>query len=475
MTSKTFYIENLGCAKNQVDADIMVHALQAQGWRHVESPESDSAILVNTCSFIREAKEESISSILALREQYPGATLIATGCLAQRYGAELAEDLREVDGVFGNRAPAQIARYLREELPAGNRLLIPEERGLDAERTNRFSYPRSAYVKIAEGCDTRCAFCAIPEIRGPLASRRIPDIAREVDGLLAEGAREIILVAQDLTTFGRDGGGPPRSAESPANDASGAPREHLMALLEELAQRSGDFWLRLLYLYPERFPRELLELCRRDARIVPYFDIPFQHASREVLRGMSRPGDGRRFLSLVREIRDAVPQAVIRSTIMLGYPGETDEAFGELHDFIREAELDWAGFFVYSPEEDTPAYRSRKIGPRVPKSVARRRKSLLEETQGEITRRRLDRFIGQRLSVLIEENVAGEELAIGRCYAQAPEVDGLVVVRTESAAAGSVGGKDSATGHTPAVQPGAVVDVLITRRNGIDLEGVPVA
>ncbi|NBC30103.1 MAG: 30S ribosomal protein S12 methylthiotransferase RimO [Spirochaetes bacterium] len=456
MSSKTFYIENLGCAKNQVDADIMVHALQAEGWRHVESPEADSAILVNTCSFIREAKEESISSILALREQYPDATVIATGCLAQRYGSELAEDLREVDGVFGNRAPAQIARYLREELPAGNRLLVPEDRGLDAERTNRFSYPGSAYVKIAEGCDTRCAFCAIPEIRGPLTSRRISDIAREVDVLLADGAQEIILVAQDLTTFGRD---------------RGDGREHLMALLEELAQRSGDFWVRLLYLYPERFPRELLELCRRDARFVPYFDIPFQHASREVLRGMSRPGDGTRFLSLVREIRDAVPQAVIRSTIMLGYPGETDEAFGELHDFIREAELDWAGFFVYSPEEDTPAYRSRKIGPRVAKSVARRRKSLLEETQGQITRRRIDRFIGRRLPVLIEENVAGEELAIGRCYAQAPEVDGLVVVRTE----GSARSTETAAHSTVPVQPGKVVEVLITRRNGIDLEGVPVA
>jgi ribosomal protein S12 methylthiotransferase len=189
---------------------------------------------------------------------------------------------------------------------------------------------------------------------------------------------------------------------------------------------------------------------------------------------MSRPGDGARFLSLIREIRDAVPEAVVRSTIMVGYPGETDEAFEELHDFIRAAELDWAGVFVYSPEEDTPAYRSRKIGPRVAKSVARRRKALLEETQGEITRRRLDRFIGQRLPVLIEENVAGEELAIGRCYAQAPEVDGLVVVRTDSDE--DAPGSGRSTDHGTAakqVQPGIVVEVFITRRNGIDLEGVP--
>ncbi len=442
-TSRTFYIENLGCAKNQVDADIMVHALEADGWTHVEEPREDSAILVNTCSFIRDAKEESISSILQLRAAYPAATVIATGCLAQRYGADLAEDMSELDGVFGNRAPARIAHYLTEDLPAGRRLLVPTEHGLEAGRTNRFSYPGSAYVKIAEGCDTRCAFCAIPVIRGRLASRRVGDIVREVEGLLADGAGEIILVAQDLTTFGRDLDG-----------------ENLMGLLSELSKLSGDFWVRLLYLYPERFPRDLLDLCAADPRILPYFDIPFQHAHREVLRGMSRPGDAERFLKLVTEIRAAVPDAVIRSTFMLGYPGETEEAFTELHDFIRAAALDWAGFFTYSPEEDTPAYRSRKIGPRVSPSVARRRKSLLEETQGEITRSRLDRFIGRTLPVLIEEPVAGEDLAIGRCFAQAPEVDGLVVIRTEDADAGSV-------------RPGETVTVRILRRNGIDLEGVP--
>ncbi|MFP4484295.1 MAG: 30S ribosomal protein S12 methylthiotransferase RimO [Spirochaetota bacterium] len=451
---KTFYIQNLGCAKNQVDADVMVHALEAEGWTHVAEPRDDSAILVNTCAFIHDAKEESISSILDLRAAYPAATLVATGCLAQRYGTDLAEEMAELDGVFGNRAPARIARFLAEDLPAGRRILVPTEHGLEAGRTNRFSYPGSAYVKIAEGCDTRCAFCAIPLIRGGLASRRVEDILDEVKGLLADGAREIILVAQDLTTFGRDRAGD--AGDAPA----GAPRETLMSLLAEFSKLAGDFWIRLLYLYPERFPLSLLDLCAADPRILPYFDIPFQHASRAVLRGMARPGDAERFLQLLGRIREAAPDAVVRSTFMLGYPGETDDAFTELHDFIRAASLDWAGFFTYSPEEDTPAYRSRKIGPRVPASVARRRKDLLEQTQGEITRSRLDRFVERILPVLVEEPVAGEDLAIGRCYAQAPEVDGLVVIRTEDVPAG-------------AVRPGETVPVRILRRNGIDLEGVP--
>lgn len=459
MASKSFYIHNLGCAKNQVDADIMTRSLERAGWTLSSEPAEDGTILVNTCSFIRDAKEESISSILELRQQYPDATVVATGCLAQRYGADLTEEMAELDGVFGNRAPGRIARYLEEQLPSGERMVAPEERGLEADRANRFSYPGSAYVKIAEGCDTNCAFCAIPLIRGRLASRRIEDILREVRELLDDGSREIVLVAQDLTTFGRDRGEPEGGARE---------RESLMDLLRALSGLDGAFWLRLLYLYPERFPTELPALCREDPRILPYFDIPFQHASREVLRGMSRPGDSARFLSLVREIRRELPEAVIRSTFMLGYPGETEEAFEELHRFIREAEIDWAGFFIYSPEEDTPAYRSRKIGPRVAKSLARKRKNRLEDLQGEITRRRLDRLVGGTVDVLVEEQVAGEDLAIGRCYAQAPEVDGLVVVRTDSLPSG---GEAAAL---PAVTPGRVIPVRILRRNGVDLEGIPV-
>lgn len=491
--TKTFYIENLGCAKNQVDADIMVHALESRGWRQVSKPEGDSAILVNTCAFIRDAKEESINSILDLRGQYPDATVIATGCLAQRYGGDLVNEMAELDGVFGNRAPGRIGAYLEEDLPEGRRLVVPEERGLDDGRTNRFAYPGSAYVKIAEGCDTNCAFCAIPLIRGRLASRRIADIVGEVEGLLRDGAQEVILVAQDLTTFGRDrrgaaeapngAGEPGEAAKANETDEAGntveaaatdAPaRESLTELIRRLSALPGDFWVRLLYLYPERFPEELLQLCAADPRILPYFDIPFQHADRGVLRGMSRPGDAARFLELVRTIRREVPDAVIRSTFMVGYPGETNDAFEELHAFVRDAALDWAGFFVYSPEEDTPAYRSRKIGPRVSKSVARRRKDLLEDLQGAVTRERLDRFIGRTLSVLIEELVDGEDLAIGRCYAQAPEVDGLVVVRTDEASL-ATGLPGSGEQSTRGIAPGARVPVRIIRRNGIDLEGVPV-
>ncbi len=306
------------------------------------------------------------------------------------------------------------------------------------------SFPGSAYLKIAEGCGNRCSYCAIPLIRGPLSSRPRAEVVEEARGLLAAGVREIVLIAQDLASYGADraGGGGVGSAESVV-------RGELPSLLRELLDLPGEYWLRCLYIHPDHFPEELLALAAADSRLLPYFDLPFQHASPAVLRRMGRHGTPEGYLAMLARIRAALPQAALRSTFLVGFPGETEEDFRVLLDFQREAELDWAGFFTYSREEGTAAY---SLGPRVSRKIAESRKSELERAQQAITERRLERHVGAQLDVLIEEPVRGEALALGRAYLQAPEVDGLVVVK----AAG--------------LEAGQRCRVRIERRNGVDLE-----
>ena len=296
------------------------------------------------------------------------------------------------------------------------------------------SYPGTAYLKIAEGCGNHCSYCAIPLIRGPLASRPRAQVVQEARDLLGAGVRELVLIAQDLASFGTD--------RSPAGE--------LPVLLRELLALPGEFWLRCLYIHPDHFPEELLELAATDPRLLPYFDLPFQHASPAVLRRMGRRGSAEAYLALLARIREALPRAVLRSTFLVGFPGESEQDFRLLLDFQRRAELDWAGFFTYSREEGTAAFA---LGPRVAHRTAEERKRELERAQQAITARRLERHIGSELDVLIEEPVRGEALALGRGYPQAPEVDGLVVVK----AAG--------------LEAGRMCRVRIDRRNGVDLEG----
>jgi ribosomal protein S12 methylthiotransferase len=273
-------------------------------------------------------------------------------------------------------------------------------------------------LKIAEGCDNRCSYCAIPLIRGPLASRSRAEILAEAEELLARGVRELILVAQDLASFGLDRG----AGELPA-------------LLRELARSGGEFWLRLLYIHPDHFPGEILELAASDPRLLPYFDLPFQHASPAVLSRMGRRGSSEGYLALISRIRERLPDAVLRSTFLVGFPGETEEDFRRLLEFQQAAQLDWAGVFAYSREEGTPAYA---LSGRVSRRLAGERKALIEQAQVPITRARLERHLGRVLPVLIEEPVLGEALSLGRAYLQAPEVDGLVVVRASGLQAGSL-------------------------------------
>ncbi len=300
------------------------------------------------------------------------------------------------------------------------------------------SFPKSVYVKIAEGCDNRCSYCAIPLIRGNLASRSVKDIVEEVGMLLDKGFFEVNLIAQDLGSFGLDRG-----------------KQELPVLLSEISKLRGKFWVRMLYIHPDRFPTDILGLCKEDGRILPYFDLPFQHASQPILARMGRKGDSETYLELIQTIRQTLPHAVIRSTFLVGFPGETEADFATLADFQDKASLEWLGVFSYSREEGTAAYRySWKPNKKPPKRELERRKRLLEERQIRITETMLDRFVGKDFDALVEESIPGEGLCLARAYAHAPEVDGLVVVHAEN------------------VAPGDVLKVRIVKRNGVDLEAV---
>jgi ribosomal protein S12 methylthiotransferase len=443
----SFYVESLGCAKNQVDSELMIARLQDAGWVWSETPEGADVLIVNTCGFISEAKKESIETSLGFRARFPGKKVYMVGCLSERYGAELAAEMPEIDGFAGNREPSSVVELL--DGTAGGARGDAGRAGGEAARAGRgepparhyerprlLSYPGSAYVKVAEGCSNRCTYCAIPLIRGDLRSRGPREVREEIRGLLARGVREIVLIAQDLGSYGADLG------------AAALPD-----LLSGISELPGDFWVRLLYIHPDRFPAAILPVLGRDPRILPYFDLPFQHASPRILTAMGRVGDPEKNLALIQRIRGTLPGAVIRSTFLVGFPGETEEELAHLLDFQARAALDWLGVFTYSREEDTPAY---SLPGRVPARTARARKALLEERQVPVTERALDAHVGRVLDVLVEEPVAGEEMSIGRAYLQAPDVDGLTVVRAACA-------------------PGDVVRVRITRRNGLDLEGEPLA
>jgi ribosomal protein S12 methylthiotransferase len=417
----------------------MIAALQKAGWERASGPGAADVLIVNTCGFITDAKTESIETSLALKARHPDKKVVMAGCLSERYREVLARELPEIDGFLGNRDPADIVELLEGRGPLPARPAdsavafpaVPAEVPRSYERPHLLSFPGSAYVKIAEGCANRCTYCAIPLIRGALASRDRGEILAEIRGLRDRGIRELILIAQDLGSYGKDRSG-----------------TGLVPLLSDIASLEGDFWVRLLYIHPDHFPEGLLDLVAADARFLPYFDLPFQHAAPGILRAMGRRGEPARNLALVSEIRARLPLAAIRSTFLLGFPGESDEDFAQLLDFQDEARLDWVGAFTYSREEDTPAY---SMPGRVAKAAAARRKAELETRQVPITQQALDARVGTTLDVLVEEEVAGEDMSIGRGYLQAPDVDGLVVLMRR-------------------LSPGTVTRARITRRNGFDLE-----
>ena len=431
------YIESLGCAKNQVDSEILLTYAEENGYEKTDDPASADVIVVNTCGFIESAKTESIDTFFSLKEANPNARIILAGCLAERYGREM--ELDEADAIFGNHDLSLFPEVLSGK---ADRILIPEYPDPDRERDDRkelLGYKGSTYLKISEGCNHRCAYCAIPLIRGPLRSRPMEKIIKEAERLIASGVYEINVIAQDLGAYGLDIYG----------------KQMFVPLMDKLSSLDGDFVLRMLYIHPDTFPDGLIELVKERKNILPYFDIPFQHADVDVLRSMRRTGSRESYVALVRRIREALPDAVIRTTLMLGYPGEDREAFEELLRFVDEARFDWMGSFLYSREEDTPAYdmRGEKEHEKAHKAASRWQKEL-EAAQEKVTAERLERFVGKEYTALIEDRIEGEDLAIGRIYSQAPDVDGLTVIMGRG------------------MNPGDVVRVGITKVRGLDLEGV---
>jgi ribosomal protein S12 methylthiotransferase len=387
-----FWIETLGCPKNQVDSDKLTGRLLADGLAPASAPESADVIVVNTCAFVEQARQESIDTILALSDQRrDGAEVVVTGCMAERYGDELAEALPEADAVVGFGVPVPVTLSARPR----SKPAVPSFDLLNLPRPA--SAAPWAYVKIAEGCDRACGFCAIPTFRGPQRSRSVDDILREVDEL---GAAEIVLVAQDLASFGRD---------------QGRGERRIVELVRAVAARVPR--VRLLYLYPSDLGDELIDTIIDTG--VPYFDLSLQHVSRPLLRAMRRWGSGDVFLERIAAIRARQPEAAFRSNFIVGYPGETDADHERLIAFVEEAELDWCGFFAYSEEDGTHAAGlSDKVDP----ALAAERLAELRDLQETITGRRRDALIGSTVEVLVDR--PGE----ARSHREAPEIDGVVIV-----------------------------------------------
>ncbi len=438
---KTFYIVNLGCSKNQVDGETILALMEQKGWKY-SSLEDAAVVIINTCGFINDAKEESINTILNCKSSYPDKIVIAAGCLAQRYGRELSDEMTEADGFVGNHDLYAVPDAVEKIVRGRTRLVCPSAPSPDrfVERGTLFTFPRSTYIKIAEGCNNNCTYCAIPLIRGQLRSIPYDIIIEEIKSFVKKGFFEINLVSQDLASWGTDIG------------------KDLIGLLKGICRIKGDFRIRLLYMHPDKFNPAILPLFKKDSRLVPYFDIPFQHASEPVLAAMGRKGNKDKYLKLIATIREALPDSVIRSTMMLGFPGEKEEDFQCLMDFLKEAQLDWCGFFTYSREEGTKAFSFRG---RVPIATAGLRKEQAQDLQTGITGKRLEAFVGKEIDVLVEELIAEEEIALGRSYMNAPEVDGAIILHSGKAASGLL-------------KPGDVVRAKVVKRNNIDLEAVDV-
>jgi ribosomal protein S12 methylthiotransferase len=411
------YFISLGCAKNQVDSEIMLHQLAAKGFSLTQDPDEAEVVLINTCSFIESATQESIDTILEaarLKEEGACQVLVVAGCFPQRYGDQLLEQLPEVDLFLGTESFLTVADQV-SALLAGrktHKMILDPVPGLWSEPHGRLltTSPGTAYLKIAEGCSNRCAYCTIPSIRGPLRSRDPKVLIREARILAGQGVRELILIAQDTTAYGSD-------LVRPLS---------LNELMVELLKIESFQWLRLLYLRPERITTDLLTLMAQEKRICPYLDIPIQHISDRILKAMNRPYGQKVLMDLFQKIRRTLPQAALRTTVMVGFPGETEEDFQELVDFVSGTGFDHLGAFQYSREEGTPA---AGYADQVPEEIGKARLDLLMETQKKISLKKNENRIGSLEPVLVSGISPESELLIqGRTRFQAPEVDGVVYI-----------------------------------------------
>ncbi len=415
MSGKRFHIVSLGCPKNTVDSHAMARLLEAAGYASTEEPVEADVLIVNTCGFIAPARAESLETLQQLAEQRrPDQVLIAAGCWAQRDGARLVDQVPQIDGVLGTRAwPAIVSlierlRLRKERTPllhiTRDAFALPETAGTAGYAVQG----ASAFLKIADGCQRQCAFCAIPHIKGTAVSRPIEAIIHDARALQEQGILELILISQDSTTYGLDLG----------------LRDGLVHLLERLVAEVPDIpWIRVMYAFPGAISPRLIELMARERQILPYVDLPLQHAHPAVLRRMRRPDNLDEVRRTIAALRSAIPDVAIRTAFIVGFPGETEDEFQTLVDFVQEMEFDRVGVFLYSHEEGTPAYALRDD---VPEEVKEARREKLMVAQQAISLRRNLRFVGKRLPVLLEGQ--GDDLTVGRTVYDAPEIDGLVLI-----------------------------------------------
>jgi ribosomal protein S12 methylthiotransferase len=420
---RTIHFVSLGCAKNRVDTEVMLGVSDQSGFKIVEDPAEAEVIVINTCGFIGPAKEESVDTILEMSAHKTSGScekLVVAGCLSQRYPEELSSELPEVDHFLGSSDMLKLKRVLGG---AKERMLV----GNPAQYTMRADDPRvlsgqthRAYMKIAEGCNRECSFCAIPSFRGKQRSRAIDDLVREAGILAAAGVVELNLISQDTIAYGRDL----------------AELESLAELLPALAEVDGIRWIRAHYLYPEKLSDPLIEVIAQHEKVLPYIDMPLQHASDSMLRAMRRGHGGDRMYKVVERLRRAIPDLVFRTTFIVGHPGETETDFEELRRFVEWAEFDHVGVFLYSPEDGTP---SGDMPDAVDADVAKARHKALMDVQRPISRERLDLRVGTELEVLVEGVSDESDLLLqGRWWGQAPEVDGSVYLANGTARAGEI-------------------------------------
>lgn len=433
-------IVSLGCAKNQVDAEMLLASLNENHFEIVEDVAFSDAAIVNTCSFIEPAKQESIEEILELaklKDEGKIKCLIVTGCLAERYKDDVMKELPEVDAVVGIGANDQIAEIITKALLGEKQNVFPPKESLSLEGQRIQSTPQHlAYLKIADGCDNHCTYCAIPMIRGKYRSRTIENLVKEAEWLADGGVRELVVIAQDTSYYG--------------NDIYGKPM--LPELLRQLCKIEKLRWIRVLYCYPERITDELIDVIASEEKIVKYLDLPLQHCDKDVLKLMNRKGDVEYLTELLNKLRDRIPNLTLRSTFITGFPGETEEQFEELAQFAKDVRFNRLGCFPYSQEENTPA---AKLPNQIPDDVKQMRAEIIMEQQQLIMEQYAEQAIGTEVEVLVEGFDKYAECYFGRTQADCPEVDGNIFF--------------TAGGIKP--QVGSFVKVRITDTIGIDPVG----
>ncbi|MBN2322705.1 MAG: 30S ribosomal protein S12 methylthiotransferase RimO [Spirochaetes bacterium] len=438
MKNKSVFFLSLGCSRNTVDSETMMTLLERAGHTIVENPKEAEVLVVNTCAFIDEAKQESIDTILALsQKKQPGSRLVVTGCFSQLYHKEILQTMPEVDAVAGIGNLGIIIDTVEK---TGTRD-YPQARLIDkgyseyTVRSRLITKKGYAYLKVSEGCSGSCSFCLIPLIKGPMRSRKSDAVVEDALRLIDLGTKEIVLTSQDTLAYGRDLG----------------MKNGISSLVENILKKTSIERIRVLYLNPHEDLMRILEIFGED-RVLPYFDIPIQHASEKVLASMHRQGGGKYYRELVSRIKERVPGAVFRTGVIVGYPHEREEDFRVLLDFIREVEFNHLGVFVFSPQRETEA---AGLGGRVKKRVAEKRRDEVLQLQRTISAKMLAGEIGKFFDVLVEERVQGENIYFGRSYHFAPEVDGVFVLRSEEL-----------------LEPGSIVKAKVTRADDYDLHGV---